>query len=137
MLTTSEKFDAALRNDEWITEEGPDPDPLPKLPGIDLLVRPVPIRKRSQGGIIIPDSVRDDYEHLNTVGRVLVLGDQAYKNTDLYEKPWCKVGDYVAYGKLSGQKFYWKGVRLLILPAKAVLMVVDKPEWLDENFKGN
>lgn len=137
MFTTNEQFDGATPNNQWITDEAPDPAPLPRLPGVDLLIRPVPIRTKSAGGIIIPDKVRDDYGYLNTVGRVLVLGDLAYTNEELYPKgPWCKAGDYVAYGKLAGQKFYWRGIKLLILPAKAVYMVVDKPEWLDDNFKG-
>jgi co-chaperonin GroES (HSP10) len=136
-MLVREGLSGGQQNDEWLTVEGPDPDPLPRVPGVSLLVRPVPVRSRSQGGIIIPDTFRDDMEYLNTVGRVLVLGDLAYKNKELYPNgPWCSVGDYVVYGKYAGSKIIWKGVKLLVLPAKAVELVVERPEYLDSNFKG-
>ena len=46
-----------------------------------------------------------------------------------------KPGDYVVYAKFAGQKFTWRGVKLLIIKAGAIELVVDKPEWLDSNFK--
>lgn len=138
MLTARANMDGAIQNDQWISDdEIPDPSPLPIVPGVGILVRPVPVRRKSAGGILIPDSFRADMEYLNTVGRVLALGGMAYKDTDVYlNGPWCKVGDYVVYGKFSGQKFYWKGVKLLVVPARDVQLVVDKPEYLDDNFRG-
>jgi hypothetical protein len=39
------------------------------------------------------------------------------------------------YAKFAGQKLTWKGVRLLIVKASAIELVVDMPEYLDNNFK--
>lgn len=137
MLTARQSLDAALTNDQWLTEEAvADPSPLPRIPGVGILVRPVPLRRKSAGGILIPDSVRADMEYLNTVGRVLSLGELAFKDEDIYRNgPWVKPGDYVVYTKYAGSKVWWKGVKLLLIKAASIELVVDKPEWLDSNFK--
>ena len=137
MLTAREAADAAIPNDQWLTEdEVPDPSPLPRIPGVGILVRPVPIRRKSAGGILLPDTFRQDREYLNTVGRVLSLGELAFIDEDIYRKgPWVKPGDYIVYSKFAGQKIFWKGVKLLIVKAAAIELVVDKPEYLDANFK--
>ena len=44
---------------------------------------------------------------------------------------WCKEGDYVCYQKLSGTKFVYKGVKLLLLFDDQVLMRISDPEDLD------
>lgn len=137
MLTAREAADAAIPNDQWLTgDEVPDPSPLPRIPGVGILVRPVPIRRKSAGGILLPDTFRQDREYLNTVGRVLSLGELAFMDEDIYRKgPWVKPGDYIVYAKFAGQKIFWKGVKLLIVKASAIELVVDKPEYLDANFK--
>lgn len=137
MLTAREAADAAIPNDQWLTEdEVPDPSPLPRIPGVGILVRPVPIRRKSAGGILLPDTFRQEREYLNTVGRVLSLGELAFIDEDIYRKgPWVKPGDYIVYSKFAGQKIFWKGVKLLIVKAATIELVVDKPEYLDANFK--
>lgn len=137
MLTAREAADAAIPNDQWLSEDDvPDPSPLPRIPGVGILVRPVPIRRKSAGGILLPDTFRQEREYLNTVGRVLSLGELAFIDEDIYRKgPWVKSGDYIVYSKFAGQKIFWKGVKLLIVKAAAIELVVDKPEYLDANFK--
>ncbi len=137
MFTTREALDGGIPNDEWVSDEdSPDPSPLPRIPGVGILVRPIPIRKKSAGGVIIPDSVRADRDHLNTVGRVLALGELAFKDEEIYKNgAWVKPGDFIVYAKFAGQKLFWRGVRLLIVPARNIELVVERPEWLDSNFK--
>jgi co-chaperonin GroES (HSP10) len=136
-VLTHDALEGATTNDQWITEaEQPDPSPLPRIPGVGILVRPVPIRKKSAGGIIIPETFREDRSYLNTVGRVLALGELAFKDETIYRNgPWVQPGDYIVYAKFAGQKLTWKGVRLLIVKASAIELVVDMPEYLDNNFK--
>lgn len=137
MITARQTLDGAITNDQWLTgDEVPDPTPLPRIPGVGILVRPVPTRRKSTGGILIPDSVRADMEYLNTVGRVLSLGELAFKDEEIYKNgPWVKPGDYIVYAKYAGSKVWWKGVKLLLIKAASIELVVDKPEWLDSNFK--
>lgn len=129
-------MEKTILNDAWNTnEEVPDPDVLPVIPGYHLLIRPVSVKKETKGGIILPDSTRDDIAYLTTVGKVLAVGKDAYKDNDRYPNgPWCKEGDYVCYGKHSGQKFFYKGIRLILLLDDQISMIVDDPKELDPTY---
>src|SRR6056300_28454 len=108
----------SIKNDMWITEEEDEstPDVLPELPGFHVLVRPVSIKQKTKGGILLPDSTRDDMAYLTTVGEVVALGDLAYNDKDKFPKgAWCKKGDYVCYGKHAGQKIKYKGLKFILL----------------------
>ena len=107
----------SIKNDMWITqEEVPNPDVLPELPGYHVLVRPVSIKAETKGGILLPDSTREDMAYLTTVGQVVVLGDLAYKDKEKFPNgPWCNLDDYVCYGKHAGQKIKYKGIRYVLL----------------------
>ena len=126
----------SIKNDAWISNEDiSNPDVLPDLPGYHILVRPVSIKEKTKGGILIPDSTKDDMAYLTTVGKVLGLGDLAYEDKDKFPKgAWCKVGDYVCYGKHAGQKIKYKGVRLILLFDDQVIMKVEHPKVLDPTF---
>ena len=126
---------SALKNDEWITEENvKDPSPLPEIPGYHILVRPVSVKQATKGGIILPDSTKSDMAYLTAVGRVLKIGNLAYQDSKFDGKPWCKEGDYVCYGKHTGDKFLYKGVQLLLLFDDAIKMVVKDAKDLDPTF---
>lgn len=128
----------AMKNDQWITDEAIsdlNPDELPNIPGYFLLVRPVSIKRKTKGGIILPDSTKDDMTYLTTVGKVLRVGDLAYKDSSKFlAGPWCKTGDYVCYGKHAGTKFVFKGYKFILLFDDQVMMVIDDPEDLDSSY---
>jgi co-chaperonin GroES (HSP10) len=126
----------ALPNDEWVTDgESPDPTLELDLPSYHVMIRPVVIRTETKGGILLPDKMKDDIQYLSTVGRVLKLGDLAYNDKDKFSKgPWCKVGDYVCYGKHTGTKFLYKGVRLVIMYDDQIIMRIDDPKNLDPMY---
>ena len=123
----------AITNDAWITENDvADPSELPHIPGFHLLIRPVSVKEKSKGGIIIPDKLKDDIAYLTTVGRVLKVGDLAYADTDKFPKgAWCKANDFGCYGKLTGTKFVYQGVKMLLIFDDQVLMTVKDPAILD------
>ena len=95
-------------NDDWITDkESSDPKVLPHLPGYHILIRPVAIREKTKGGILLPDKFKDDAKYLTTLGRVLKVGELAYADHNKFKgRAWCKPGDYVVYGKYQGDKFF-------------------------------
>ena len=130
------KMERAVNNNEWIeNEDKPDPEVLPHLPGYHILVRPVSVKSKTKGGLLLPDSVKDDVAYLTTVGKVLSIGDLAYKDKDKFPNgKWCDVGDYVCYARHAGQKLYYKGVRLLLLFDDQVMMKVDEPTNLDMTY---
>ncbi len=128
------RMDKSIDNSEWLTDEDKliDKATLPALPGYHILIQPVSVKKETKGGIILPEQARDDIAYLTTVGRVLKVGTLAYEDKDKFlGGAWCKEGDYVCYQKLSGTKFVYKGVKLLLLFDDQVLMKIDSPEDLD------
>ena len=83
MMMRTIKMERAVNNNEWIeNEDKPDPEVLPHLPGYHILVRPVSVKSKTKGGLLLPDSVKDDVAYLTTVGKVLSVGDLAYKDED-------------------------------------------------------
>ena len=130
------KMEKAVNNNEWIEdEEKADPEVLPNLPGYHILVRPVSVKSKTKGGLLLPDSVKDDVAYLTTVGKVLSIGDLAYEDKDKFPNgKWCDVGDYVCYARHAGQKLYYKGIRLLLLFDDQVMMKVDDPTNLDMTY---
>jgi co-chaperonin GroES (HSP10) len=129
-------MEKSILNDAWNTqEEVPDPDVLPIVPGYHILVRPVSVKTATKGGIILPDSTKQDISYLTTVGKVLRVGKDAYQDSNRYPNgAWCQEGDYVCYGKHSGQKFMYKGVRLILLLDDQISMVVQDPKELDPTY---
>ena len=136
MMMRTIKMERAVNNNEWIeNEEKADPEVLPSLPGYHILVRPVSVKSKTKGGLLLPDSVKDDVAYLTTVGKVLAVGDLAYKDEDKFPNgKWCDVGDYVCYARHAGQKLYYKGIRLLLLFDDQVMMKVDEPTNLDMTY---
>ena len=127
----------SVKNDLWITdpEEVEDPEVLPELPGFHVLIRPVSVKRQTKGGILLPDSTKEDMSYLTTVGKVIVLGDLAYMDKDKFPAgAWCNVGDYVCYGKHTGTKLLYKGVRFILLFDDQITMVVGDPKDLDPTF---
>ena len=127
----------ALTNDQWIDnkDEVADPTPLPTLKGYHVLVRPVTVKPKTKGGLIIPDALKDDIAYLTTVGRVLKLGELAYYDADKFPNgKWCDVGDTVAFAKHAGQKIMFKGVRLLMLYDDQIMMSMEDATDLDTSF---
>jgi co-chaperonin GroES (HSP10) len=130
----------AIKNDEWIAADNKaDPDILPQIPGPTILVRPVSVKKKTKGGILIPDALQDDMSYLTTVGKVLAVGETAYKESHTTDSrfpngAWCKVGDYVTYDKNVGTKLYYKGIQLISMYDDAIRMVVEDPKELDLTY---
>tara|TARA_R110002153_G_C13161607_1_gene483115 strand:- start:278 stop:697 length:420 start_codon:yes stop_codon:yes gene_type:complete len=131
------RMDKTIDNSEWLTDEDKliDKATLPALPGYHILVQPVSVKKETKGGIILPDRIKDDISYLTTVAKVLKLGDLAYRDKDKFPLgAWCKEDDYISFGKFNGQKFVYKGAKLLLLFDDQVIMRVDDPMHLDTTY---
>lgn len=127
---------SAMKNSSWISDDNKvDPDILPELPGYHVLVRPISIKEKTKGGILLPDSTRDDMAYLTTVGQVVAMGDLAYHDMEKFPKgPWCELNDYVCYGKHAGQKIQYKGIKYILLYDDQIIMKVESPKTLDPTF---
>ena len=127
----------ALKNDLRITdaEEKADPKTLPELPGFNILIRPISVKSETKGGILLPNSTKEDMAYLTTVGKVLSVGKLAYQDSEKFPGgAWCKEGDYVCYGKHAGTKLFYKGIRLILLFDDQIMMKIEDPKDLDLTF---
>ena len=128
----------ATGNGVWVTDSDvADPTPLPTIFGTNVLIRPVPAKTKSKGGILFAGVTMDAKELEVTIGRVLALGPLAFtRREDLVPRwpsdteprymvdeggmdwkvqPWYKAGDLLVYPKYAGRKLKYGGVRLLVL----------------------
>ncbi len=68
--------------------------------GHRVLVLPRDVVKKTASGIILSTEGMSEREQMaNTTGVVVAMGDTCYTDAP---KPWCNVGDKVAYAKYSG-----------------------------------
>ena len=129
----------AISNADWSTvEDSPDltVEELPKIPSYHLIIRPISVKEKTKGGIILPDKTKDDVAYLTTVGKVLKVGETAYSG-DSERFPngaWCNVGDFICFGRAIGQKFIYRGQKLLLIHDDQVIMVVENPTDLDTTY---
>lgn len=135
---------------DWVTSvETPDPNPLPSITGWNVLVRPVPISEehefKSGGKIILPSTLTEDVKFLTNVGQVKAMGPACFRDPNLkpddkgyphgrYLGPWCKVGDYVVWGKHQGVKLVIKGVAFVLLQDELILMTLENPTDINPLF---
>ena len=120
-------------NMTWFTEDSV-PDPAPgelSVQGWKILVRPIPNAPKTKGGILIPDSTLDQIDLIRSVGRVLAVGPRAYTREDMGNEPWCKVGDFVLYGRYAGAKISYGGVKLLFINDDEVITTIKDPAKLN------
>jgi co-chaperonin GroES (HSP10) len=132
-MTPANASSKARSNAQWFSNgDVPDPEPLPRVPGYKILVRPAaPPEKTSKGGIILPDETREVQGFTRAVGRVLAVGDAAYQDQEKTPgKPWCSVGDFVIYGRHVGMKLIYDKVYLIVLNEDEVQLVTDDPSKL-------
>lgn len=136
---------------DWVTPQDiPDANPLPNVKGWNILIRPIEpgskVKMSSGVEFIIPDSVTEDVKFLTNIGQVKAMGPQCYHDPNVkpsdgkyfphgrYGEPWCKVGDYVTWGKHQGVKYKVKGVTYVLLQDELVLMSVDDPKDINPMF---
>jgi co-chaperonin GroES (HSP10) len=127
---------------EWVSNEelkDPDLDSI-EVTGWQLLIRPVTVQQKTKSGFTLPVKDVQDIQYLTNVGRVLKAGPLCYQHDKFKELesdkiiPWCKVGDYVAFGRNSGMRFKYQGVKVVLLSDDKVLFKIDNPEDLDTSY---
>jgi len=115
-------------NNDWHTDSDvADPKEVPVRCGYRILIRPIAPITKTKGGIILTDKAVEDQAYLNSKGRVVAMGDECY---DKSKKPWCKIGDYVVYGRYAGSKIDVSGVKMLLLNDDEILAVLSDPDIL-------
>jgi len=100
------------------TEESVTQAELPKPLNWKVLVQPNQVNMKTKGGLLLAPISKDNEEYLTAHGRIVAVGDLAYRDRDTGEA-WKtlspQVNDRVTYGKYAGQKIVVNGVKLLLL----------------------
>ncbi len=109
-----------------------------------LLIMPAQPRAMSKGGIALPNKVMEAEEHLNYIGKVVGIGPLAGKSEKFANPAWTewrdntsveppprpepprylwdiKVGDWVIYGRYTGQKCWFKGAKMIFVNDDEIL----------------
>ena len=118
-------------NDVWATDDSvPTPKDVPQPVGYRILIRPKGSVEKTKGGILLPDSNKDMQSLLNSVGKVIAIGPECYQNRE----PWCKVGDWVVYGRYAGAKISVQKVKMVLINDDEVIATLENPEVISHQL---
>jgi len=128
----------------------PDPDLSDfRVFGDNILLRPFepPSEYEFKNGLklALPPSLEADRAYLQNVGRVLKIGELAFRDPNFkpddkgypwgyYGAPWVKENDWVLFARNSGQKIMVKGVKMLLIKDTFLLGKINDPKDVDVNF---
>jgi co-chaperonin GroES (HSP10) len=105
-------------------------DRLPQPTGWRVLVMPYQGSAKTQGGLYIPDEVRDREAVATVVAYVLRVGPLAYKDPNKFgsgAEPWCKEGQWVCIGRYSGSRFKIDGGEVRVINDDEVIATILEP----------
>ena len=102
---------------------------LPSPTGWRLLILPYAGKGKTEGGVILPDSIVDRESVATVCGYVLKTGDLAYADkTKFPSGAWCREGDWIIFGRYAGARFKIDGGEVRILNDDEVIAVIQDPE---------
>ena len=108
-----------------------DPKVASKMPepkGYKLLISPVEVDEKTEGGLDRPDQRRDAEGIASIIGFVVSMGAAAYKDKDKFPNgAYCKVGDFVIFRSYSGTRFKIHTQEFRLINDDTVEAVVDDP----------
>ena len=111
--------------------EKPILDRLPQPTGWRILVMPYKGKAKTDGGLILPDQVREREALATVVAYVLRLGPLAYQDTSKFgdnPEPWCREGQWVCIGRYAGSRFKIDGGEVRIINDDEVIATILEPD---------
>ena len=121
-----------INNDTWATDNNiPTPEKVPQPVGYRILIRPRGIIEKTKGGIILTDLSKDSQAYLNSVGQIIAMGEECYSDR---KKPWCKVGDWVIFGRYAGARISVQKVKMLLLNDDEIIATLENPEVVTQQI---
>ena len=119
------------------TPETPALEKLPQPTGWRSLILPFKGKKKTDGGVILPDQAIEREALATVCGFVLKVGPLAYKDPQKFGdpvdptknwKPWCEEGDWVIFGRYAGSRFKIEGGEVRLLNDDEILATINDPE---------
>ena len=119
-------------NEAWATDNDvPTPKKVPQPVGYRILLRPRGVVEKTKGGIILTDSNKDSQTYLNSVGQIIAMGAECYTDR---KKPWCKVGDWVIFGRYAGARVSVQTVKMVLLNDDEIIATLESPEVVTQQL---
>ena len=111
----------------------PDSPAIEKMPqptGWRILILPFQGKKKTEGGVYLPDQAIEREALATVCGYVLKMGPLAYKDPDKFgdSGTWCKEGDWVIFGRYAGSRFKIEGGEVRLLNDDEILATINDPE---------
>lgn len=101
---------------------------LPEPVGYKLLIAIPEVSEKTDGGVYMPDSLKQAEETASIIGFVLKVGAEAYTDpTKFPDGPWCREGDFVIFRSYSGTRFKVMGKEFRLINDDTVEAVVEDP----------
>ena len=101
---------------------------MPEPKGYRLLISPVEVDEKTEGGVYMPDALRDAEGIASIIGFVVSMGPDAYKDEKKFPTgPWCKKGDFVIFRSYSGTRFKIHSQEFRLINDDTGEAVVDDP----------
>jgi len=104
---------------------------LPQPTGWRVLVMPYQGKAKTDGGLILPDQVREREALATVVAYVLRVGPLAYRDPNKFgddAEPWCKEGQWVCIGRYAGSRFKIDGGEVRIINDDEVIATILEPD---------
>ena len=102
---------------------------LPNPTGWRILVLPYRGQSKTKGGVYLTDKHMEERGYTTVTGLVLKVGPDAYKDEKRFpDGPWCKVNDWIMFGRYAGSRFGIEGGEVRILNDDEIIAVVKDPE---------
>ena len=102
---------------------------MPSPTGSRLLILPYRGKGRTEGGILLPDSLVERESVATVCGYVLRVGPLAYADKKKFPSgAWCGEKDWIIFGRYAGARFKIDGGEVRVLNDDEVIAVIQDPE---------
>lgn len=110
--------------------DSPAIEKMPQPTGWRILILPFQGKKKTEGGVYLPDQAIEREALATVCGYVLKMGPLAYKDPDKFGETgsWCKEGDWVIFGRYAGSRFKIEGGEVRLLNDDEILATINDPE---------
>ena len=102
---------------------------IPQPTGWRILVMPYMGRDKTEGGVYVPDQVREREAFATVAAYVVKLGPDAYNDSQKFPNgPWCNEKDWVLIGRYAGNRFKVEGLEVRIINDDNIIATILDPK---------
>jgi len=105
---------------------------MPKPSGYRIMLAMPAVKEKTEGGLFLADSHKQQEQVAAVVGYVVAVGPDAYKDTSKFPNgPWCKVGDWVVCRTYSGTRVKIHGQEFRFVNDDTIDGVIEDPSGVE------